>query len=96
MKKIKVELTVERRQRLTIRRNTPIRAWCADCDQEVMMFTGEEAARLVGRASRAIYRQVEQGLLHFSERPDGTLLVCVKSLLISVNQQQSDNYLTPK
>jgi hypothetical protein len=85
MKTTTIELTVERHQRLTIRRNnTPTQAWCAACDAEVLMFNGEDAARLSGQTSRAIYRQVEQGLLHFSERPDGTLLVCVQSLIASV------------
>jgi hypothetical protein len=87
--KTKIELTIERRQRLTIHRNnTPIQAWCAACEEEVMMFTGEEAARLVGQASRAIYRQVEQGLLHCGEQPAGTLLICLKSLFASIDRGQ--------
>ncbi len=86
MKKIKVELTVERRQRLAIRRaNSLIQAWCDACGEKVVMVSGEEAAKLIGKKSREIYRQVEQGLLHSGEKPDGTLLICVKSLLASVN-----------
>lgn len=86
MKKIKVELTVERRQRLSIRRvNTLTQAWCDACGEKVVMVSGEEAARLIGKRSREIYRQSEQGSLHSGEKPDGTLLICVKSLLASVN-----------
>lgn len=95
MKTTKIELTIERYQRLTIRRsNTPIRAWCAACDEEVVMFSGEEAAKLTGQVSREVYRQVEQGLLHSGEQPDGTLLICVKSLLASVNANQTNSNRT--
>ena len=94
MKKLKVELTVELRQRLTIRRNnTLIRAWCAACNEEVEMCSGEEAAMLIGKRSREIYRQAEQGSLHSGERPDGTLLVCVKSLRELVPKNQGSMFI---
>ena len=83
MKTTKIELTVERRQRLAIRRaSAPSQAWCDACGENVVMVTGEEAAKLIGERSREIYRRAEQGLLHSGEKPDGTLLICVKSLLI--------------
>jgi hypothetical protein len=86
MKKIKVELMVERRQRLTIRRaSAPSQVWCDACGEKVGMVTGEEAAKLIGERSREIYRQAEQGLLHSGEKSDGTLLICVMSLLAAVN-----------
>jgi hypothetical protein len=90
MKKIKVELTVERRQRLAIRHaNTLLtQTWCDSCGDKVAMVSGEEAAKLVSRRSREIYSQAEQGLLHSDEKPDGTLLICVKSLLAWVNKRQ--------
>lgn len=85
MKKIKVELTVERRQTLAIRRgNLLTQAWCDACGEMVAMVSGEEAAKLIGKRSREIYRQADQGSLHSGEMPDGTLLVCVESLLASL------------
>jgi len=45
------------------------------------MVSVKEAAKLSGKSSREIYRQTEQGSLHSGEKPDGTLLVCVNSLL---------------
>jgi hypothetical protein len=85
MKTRKIELTIERHQRLTIRQ-TPnyTQAWCAACGEQVVMASGEEAARLTGQRSRAIYRQVEQDSLHSSEQPDGTLFICLKSLFASI------------
>jgi len=87
MKRIKVELTVERRQRLSIRRgNTLTQAWCEACSEKVVVVSVKEAAKLSGKSSREIYRQTEQGSLHSGEKPDGTLLVCVNSLLELVHK----------
>lgn len=87
MKRRKIELTVERHQRLSIRRaKTLAQVWCAACSEQVVMVSGEEAARLTGKGSREIYRQVEQDLLHSSEQPDGTLFICLKSLFASVKK----------
>jgi hypothetical protein len=89
MKTTRIELTVERHQRLTIRRpNSPIHAWCAGCGEQVIMLSGEEAAKVLRQGSRALYRQVEQGLFHSSERADGVLLICIESLLASATENQ--------
>jgi len=45
------------------------------------MFTPEVAARLASVSQRTIYRWIEAGSLHFTETPDGGLLVCQASLL---------------
>jgi hypothetical protein len=89
MKKIKIELTVERFQRRAISGTIPLmQIWCDACGEKVAMVSGEEAAKLVGKPSREVYRQAEQGLLHSAEKPEGTLLICVKSLFTSVNRRQ--------
>ena len=54
--------------------------WCAGCGAEAEMAAGESGARLSGVSSRSVYRLVEAGLVHFSETPDGGLLVCLASL----------------
>ncbi len=54
--------------------------WCAECAAVVPMVTPEHAARLCGTAPRAIYRQVENGEVHFTEVDSGGLLVCVNFL----------------
>lgn len=93
MRTIKIELTVERLQRLAIRRtNNLTQTWCGACGAMVTMVSGEEAARLIGKRSREIYGQAEQGLLHTGEKPDGTLLICVRSLFASVNTRQTQTF----
>ncbi|PYS75743.1 MAG: hypothetical protein DMF66_18575 [Acidobacteria bacterium] len=57
------------------------RAWCAGCDGEVGHLAAEQAARAVGITLRALCRMVEAGALHSTETPDGSLLVCVNSLM---------------
>jgi hypothetical protein len=51
------------------------------------MLGAEEAAALTGLGQRAIFRRVEDGRLHFTENPSGTLLICLNSLM---NETRAD------
>ncbi|HEY0379463.1 MAG TPA: hypothetical protein VGC87_21275 [Pyrinomonadaceae bacterium] len=62
-------------------------AWCEACRAEVQMLCAEEAAALTGLGQRAIFRRVEDGRLHFTEDPSGTLLICLNSLM---NETRAD------
>lgn len=53
---------------------------CEVCATETPLLTPEEAAPRAGLSVRAVYRLVEDGLLHFKETPDGLLLVCPANL----------------
>lgn len=57
-----------------------IRAWCAPCGADVVMLTPDEAAALAQSTTRAIYRRVDAGELHYIETDDGALRICVNSL----------------
>lgn len=57
------------------------RAWCAGCRAEAEHLAAEQAARAAGLSLRALCRMVEAGQLHSNETTDGSLLVCVNSLL---------------
>lgn len=59
---------------------TTARAWCVECGPEVEMISPELAARLHATTTRQIYRQAEDGAIHFAETPDGLLVVCSASL----------------
>ena len=50
--------------------------WCGECGGEAPLLTPEEASLAMGVGTRAIYRLVEAGLIHFTETADGLLLVC--------------------
>ena len=77
----KIEITIETQRLVSIRRRQSLRAWCAECRGEVEMVS------LAG--ALAVLTQVppdspEAQKWHFSEGEDGTLLVCLKSMLTSL------------
>lgn len=55
--------------------------WCPECVAQVAVVTPEEAARIAGVTTRAIYRQIEARALHFTEMPGGALLICLNSVV---------------
>jgi hypothetical protein len=58
------------------------------------MITPEEAKELANTSAREIYRWVETGQVHFTESPDGSLLLCPHSILriaLKPGQSRSEN-----
>ena len=78
--KTKIEITLEKRQRVTVRGRRPGTEWCERCSAEAQMLPAAEAAALVQTSARDIFRRVESGELHFLETGGGGLLVCRNSL----------------
>jgi hypothetical protein len=77
----RTEITVETFEVLLFRAGNGTRHMsCAECGETVRALKPEEAAGVTNVMTRAIYRWVEAGILHFQERPDGTLLICDRSL----------------
>ena len=78
------EITVETERLLIIRRRyQAVEEWCPDCERLVLMIRPDQAAALSGRTLRAIFADIEKGLLHFLESPDGMVLVCLNTILDS-------------
>lgn len=70
-------------------------ALCVECSSgDAFMVAPEQAAALSHVPLRTIYRAVEGGLLHYTERPDGSLVVCLRSLNITRNQITDDKLIT--
>lgn len=81
-KKRRVEITVEQRSlvlRRTVKEANVTVVFCPHCASPTI--SPEQAAALTGVSTRAVYRQVEQGQLHFVETEIGQLLLCLNSLL---------------
>ena len=75
-----MEITIETHQSLVIRRSTrTLYETCAECISE--LTTLEEAATLSKTSTQEICRWIEAGHVHFAERPNDRLLVCVASLM---------------
>ena len=54
--------------------------WCPSCGAHVQMVTAFEAAALAEVSPYNIQGWAETGRLHHSATPEGTLLICLKSL----------------
>lgn len=81
MNKKMTEITVEIEQIAVLRRNTgTVHLWCNCCSAIVPMIRPEWAALLTQVTARMIYRQAEAGEVHFTETPEGALLICLDSL----------------
>ena len=76
-KKRITKITVESERIIIHRRHQAAPAWCAACRAQTQMLNPEEAAAIAAVTPRTIYRWVEAGKLHFTESPEGKLLVCL-------------------
>ncbi len=82
------EVTIETEENLVFgssanrRRQT---AWCPNCRREAAMVSPEQAARIAGVGTRAVYAWVGAGTIHFVESPEGLLLVCLDSLVAAAS-----------
>ena len=54
--------------------------WCGECETPIALIAPELAATLCFHTTRAIYRLVEAGRVHFIDGPDG-VMVCPASLM---------------
>ena len=84
-KRRRTRTTVEVREVVVIRgsrkRN---RIFCAECSGAAALLTVEEAVKISAISSRAIFRLIEEGEVHFAETVDGLTLICPATLLAKV------------
>ena len=74
-------ITIETHQQTLIRSNgKTLVAWCDACGTETLMLMPEQAATIYGTTMREMFRQIENGELHFMETTKGELFVCSNSL----------------
>ena len=78
--KRRTEVTIELDEVIIRRPQAITLEWCNTCAEQVQMLTPSGAAAASGVSIRTIYRRVEAGRLHFTELPEGLLLICVHSL----------------
>ena len=63
-------------------------ALCADCSTgDAIMLPPDHAALLSHVPTRMIYRLVETGSIHYRETPNGSLVVCVRSLVTARDRE---------
>lgn len=75
------EITIETDRLLVINQHRRRRVnWCESCAAHVEMLTTDEAAILSHVSTRTIFGWVEAGRIHYTETPEGLLLICPNSL----------------
>ena len=77
--KTRTEITFEVDRWLVINRHRKS-GWCAGCAQHVEMLSVDEAALSMQVKSRTIFHMADSGRLHFSETPEGLMLICATDL----------------
>jgi hypothetical protein len=84
----RTEKTVEIHEFYSIRTATgALPALCAGCPtDDAIMLAPEQAAVLARVSTRMIYRWVETDSIHYSEATNGSLIVCIRSLVAMRNQ----------
>ena len=87
----RTQITIETSRVLIIRRARSARAQCQECAREVDVVGLEEAGVLTGMTQPALRENVETRKWHFSESSEGALLICLDSLLKSM---QGENELS--
>jgi len=91
----KTEKSVEIHEFYVIRTSGSLPALCGDCGTgDAIMVPAEQAAVVTHVPVRTIYRWVETGVIHYKEAPDGSMLVCLKSLPATANQVTSAQICT--
>ncbi len=81
------EIVVEREQILVIRKlDNAEPQCCPQCGDRATMVSVDEATPVVHLSARVIFQRVEAQQAHFTETPDGKLLVCLNSLLRHIQE----------
>lgn len=60
---------------------------CEICAEKSFMLAPEAIVELMPLAIRRIYRQIEAGEIHFTEISEKQVLVCVKSLMQTIEKE---------
>jgi hypothetical protein len=76
----RTEITIETETIWVFRGTQAFPEWCSECGQIVDAMTVDAAARAAAVRSRAVFRWVEDGLVHCGETPQGLLWVCPESI----------------
>jgi len=98
VKKTKTEITIRTDEVVILRTNRrESLISCQQCQGETFMITPEEAKALANTSLREIYRWVETGQIHYTESPDGSVLLCPDSILrmLKPGQSRSENPKSP-
>ena len=97
LRKRRTEIAFELEQTIIVkRRSGSASGWCNDCELEVVMITPDEAASITSMTTRALYRSVDAGIIHFTEMEGGLIRLRLPSLLQAIGEANQDKQLLPE
>ena len=80
MKLRRTQITIETHRVVVLRRRRLIRFWCSECGAEAEFVPVEDLDRLLDGGGGNVSGRLADGTFHFGKAPDGSVVVCVKSL----------------
>ncbi|HXI88611.1 MAG TPA: hypothetical protein VNO24_01235 [Blastocatellia bacterium] len=87
-RKRRTTTTIEQREVVVIRRSRKVKKFlCHECSEPVALITLDEAVKISGLNSRAVYRLIEEDQIHFTETQDGLGLICPATLLARASRE---------
>jgi hypothetical protein len=80
MKTSRLEVLFEQREIWRVKHADDLETMpCPLCPKETPMIAAEILASALGQSTRAIYKQIEKGKVHFFETTDMRMFVCLTS-----------------
>lgn len=80
MKLRRAQITIETHTLVVLRRRRLIRFWCSECGAEAEFVPAEDLNRLLDGPGVNAGGGLTDGGFHFGKAPDGSLVVCLRSL----------------
>ena len=74
-------ITIETEKTLTVRQTRSSRGWCKECQREVDFVQLQQRQQLLRSYSREISDGSPTAKLHVAEQSDGSVLICLESLM---------------
>jgi len=91
-KRIRTESSVEIDDVFVVKRlGRSVEGWCTGCGVQATLVTPEDAAMLTGMETRAVYRLIESGEIHWADGPERLVLICLGSLLDHAGQTRASD-----
>jgi hypothetical protein len=74
-------ITIETERTLILRQTRSARAWCEECQHEVDYVQLQQTQPLLRQTALEISNSWGMTKLHLAEQADGSVLICVESLM---------------
>jgi hypothetical protein len=84
----RTKITIETDSFLILRRGNSIRAWCPRCAAEAEMVALQRTGMISDPQRPLLEEWLNSEELHRSETADGSLLICLNSLLARVHKRR--------